>query len=119
VREVLAVRILIHRKVRAGKEEELGESLRELRSKAIHARGYISGETLRSIEDPSVHLVISTWTSLEDWNNWLNASERKALQKKIDLLLEEPPNVTSYEYELFSGSVRETLGHLNFSGAGE
>ena len=25
---------------------------------AIHAEGYISGETLCSIEDPSVHLVI-------------------------------------------------------------
>jgi heme-degrading monooxygenase HmoA len=56
----MAVKVLIYRKVRPGKEKELSEAVRNLRSKAIHAKGYISGETLRSIEDPSVHLVIST-----------------------------------------------------------
>jgi len=54
----MAVKILIQRKI-TGKENELGEAIRELRSKAIHAPGYISGETLRSIEDPSLHLVIN------------------------------------------------------------
>ena len=116
---VMAVKILIQRKVRAGKEEALGDSLRELRSRAIHARGYISGETLRSMEDPSVHLVISTWKSLEDWNNWVNAPERKALQEKIDLLLEEPPKITPYEYELFSGSVGEALSRFEVDTASE
>ena len=57
----MAVKILIQRKIKPAKENELGEAIRELRSKAIHAQGYISGETLRSIEDPSLHLVISTW----------------------------------------------------------
>ena len=65
----MAVKILIQRKVKPGKEKELYETVRELRSMAIHAEGYISGETLCSIEDPSVRLVISTWKSLEDWNH--------------------------------------------------
>jgi hypothetical protein len=38
----MAVKILIQRKI-TGKENELGEAIRELRSKAIHAPGYISG----------------------------------------------------------------------------
>lgn len=65
----MAVKILIQRKVKPGKEKELYETVRELRSMAIHAEGFISGETLCSIEDPSVQLVISTWKSLEDWNH--------------------------------------------------
>ena len=66
---IMAVKILIQRKVKPGKEKELNETVRELRSMAIHAEGFISGETLCSIEDPSVQLVISTWKSLEDWNH--------------------------------------------------
>jgi antibiotic biosynthesis monooxygenase (ABM) superfamily enzyme len=46
---IMAVKILIQRKVKPGKEKELYETVRELRSMAIHAEGYIFGETLCSI----------------------------------------------------------------------
>jgi heme-degrading monooxygenase HmoA len=111
----MAVKILIQRKIRPGKENELGEAIRELRSKAIHAQGYISGETLRSIEDPSLHLVISTWKSLEDWNHWANSPERKAFQQKTDALLEGPTKVTPYQYESLSPNVDELLTGLESS----
>jgi heme-degrading monooxygenase HmoA len=116
---IMAVKILIYRKVRPGKEKELSEAVRNLRSKAIHAEGYISGEALRSIEDPSVHLVMSTWKSIEDWNNWLNTPERKAFQQKIDAILEEPTKITPYEYESFPVSADETLSSLEFSVEGQ
>ena len=115
----MAVKILIYRKVRSGKEEELSEAVRKFRSKAIHAEGYVSGETLRSIEDPSVHLVISTWKSLQDWNNWLNTQERKAFQQQINAILEEPAKITPCEYESFPVSADETLSSLEFSVEGE
>jgi heme-degrading monooxygenase HmoA len=95
----MAIKILIRRKIKPGKEKELSDAVRELRSKAIHAQGFISGETLRSVEDPSLHLVISTWKSVEDWNNWFNTPERKASQQKIDAILEEPTRITPYQYE--------------------
>jgi heme-degrading monooxygenase HmoA len=111
----MAVKILIQRKIRPGKEYELGQAIRELRSKAIHAQGYISGETLRSIEDPSLHLVISTWKSLEDWNHWANSPERKVFQQKTDALLEEPTKVIPYQYESLSPNVEELLTGLESS----
>jgi heme-degrading monooxygenase HmoA len=116
---IMAVKILIYRKVRPGKEKELSEAVRNLRSKAIHAEGYISGEALRSIEDSSVHLVMSSWKSIEDWNNWLNTPERKAFQQKIDAILEEPTKITPYEYESFPVNADETLSSLEFSVEGE
>ena len=115
----MAVKILIQRKVKPGKEKELNETVKELRSKAIHARGYISGETLRSVEDPSTHLLISTWKSIEDWNNWFNTPERKAFQQKVDAILEEPTKITAYEYESFPVNADETLSSLEFSVEGE
>jgi heme-degrading monooxygenase HmoA len=93
--------------------------VRNLRSQAIHAEGYISGETVRSIEDPSVHLVISTWKSIEDWNKWVNTQERKAFQEKINVILEEPTKIAPYEYESFPVNVNETLRSLEFSVEGE
>jgi len=111
----MAVKILIQRKIKPGREKELNKAVRELRSKAIHAEGYISGETLCSIEDLSVHLVMSTWKSLEDWNRWVDSPERKAFEQKIDPILEEPTKVTSYQYESSSPNVDELLTGLEFS----
>ena len=33
----------------------------------MYSEGFISGETLQSIKDPSMHLVISTWRSIGAW----------------------------------------------------
>src|SRR6266511_972961 len=115
----MAVKILIHRKIKPGKEKELSEAVRALRFQAMVARGYISGETMHSVEDPSIQLVISTWKSIEDWNNWINTPERKAFQKKIDTILEEPTKITPYKYESFPVNADETLSSLEFSVEGE
>lgn len=95
----MAVKILIHRRIKPGKEEELSQAVREIRSKAMNAPGFISGETLRSVEDPSVHLVISTWKTLEDWNRWINTPERKAFEQRISAILAEPTKISPYQYE--------------------
>ncbi|RLA94056.1 MAG: antibiotic biosynthesis monooxygenase [Deltaproteobacteria bacterium] len=86
----MAVKVIIERRLKEGKEGELAQLLRQLRAKALLASGYISGQTLRSVDDPRLYLVISTWKSLEDWRNWEKDSERNELQRKIDELLEEP-----------------------------
>lgn len=111
----MPVKILIQRKIRPGKESEFGKALRELRSKAIHAQGYISGETLCSIEDPSLHLVISTWNTLEDWNRWATSAERKVFQKKTDAMLEGATKVTPYQYESTLPNADEILTALESS----
>ena len=108
----MAVKILIHRKVKPGKEKELSAAVRNLRSQIVHAGGYISGETLRSIEDSSRYLVISTWRSLEDWKRWADSPDRKAFQRKTEPMLEEPTQITSYEYESPSVNVNEILTGL-------
>src|SRR6266511_2158550 len=111
----MAVKILIHRKIKPGKEKELSEAVRALRFQAMVARGYISGETLRSVEDPSIQLVISTWKSIEDWNNWFNTPARKAFPKKIDTILEEPTKITTDKYESLPLHADDTRSSLEFS----
>ena len=68
---------------------------------------------------PSFHLVISTWKSIEDWNNWFNTRERQAFEEKIDVILEEPTKIAPYEYESFPVHADETLSSLEFAVEGE
>jgi heme-degrading monooxygenase HmoA len=95
----MMVKIFIHRKVKAGKEEEFKKIVRELFTGAIHARGFISGETFKSIEKPVIHLTIGTWKSLSDWNNWINSPARKKVQEKLDQVLTEPATTIPFHYE--------------------
>jgi heme-degrading monooxygenase HmoA len=83
----MTARILIKREVPKGKEGALLPLLTELRTLAMAQPGYISGETLRNMDNPQDFLVISTWHSVDDWNAWISSRERNELQKKIDTLL--------------------------------
>ncbi len=93
----MAVRIIIERKIKMGKEMDLARLLLELRSRAVKQKGYITGETLRDYDDPSTHIVISTWESAEDWKSWSNKGERIEVQSKIEELLSEPSKTKIYE----------------------
>jgi len=86
----MAIRVLIERKVVLENEPALNNLLMKLRGKAMLAKGYISGETLRSLDDPNEYLVISTWTSLKDWKKWEADRERQEIQSRIDSLLRAP-----------------------------
>ena len=65
----------------------------------MHAQGFISGATLQSVEEPSIHVVICTWKSIEDWNNWAQTTERKAFKQEIQGILAEPEKINPYQYE--------------------
>jgi len=71
---------------------------REMRSLATAQPGYISGETMKSNDRPDVFLVISTWESPDDWENWLLSEERQAIQEKIDSLLGGKTNYEMFHY---------------------
>jgi heme-degrading monooxygenase HmoA len=85
----MAVKVIIERRVTKGKDTDLANFMRELRGKAMFAQGYISGETLRSHDDPALYVTISTWKSFEDWKEWEESSVRKEMQTKIDGILDE------------------------------
>ncbi|HYA02611.1 MAG TPA: antibiotic biosynthesis monooxygenase [Syntrophobacteria bacterium] len=94
----MAIRILIERKIIPGNELLLNDLLMKLRTKAMNAKGYISGETLRSLDDVNTYVVISTWNSLEEWKAWTDNKERKELQARIDALLKAPATHRVYAY---------------------
>jgi len=93
----MTVKIFIKRKVSQANVLDLTVLLKKLRSLTLSQAGYIYGETLKRVDCPDECMVISTWRSLEDWNAWVNNSERIAIQEEIDRLLGEKTDYSVYE----------------------
>jgi len=98
----MSVKVLIKRTVPQEKSREMLNLFKEMRSLATGQDGYISGETLKSTDRLDVFLVISTWTSSNDWENWLKNKARQEIQSKIDALLGG-----NTSYEMFQYGLRE------------
>jgi heme-degrading monooxygenase HmoA len=86
----VAIRVFIRCETISGNESSLYQLLMKNRTKLLGTKGYISGETLHAMDDPSSFLIISTWDAFEDWDAWVNSKERKKTQAKIDKLLRIP-----------------------------
>jgi heme-degrading monooxygenase HmoA len=84
---------MIERKCQAGKEKQLRDLLLELRSAGMRQPGYITGETLREADNPSVFMVISTWMTLDAWKVWQTSRQRLLIEEMIDSLLIEVRDV--------------------------
>jgi heme-degrading monooxygenase HmoA len=72
--------------------------LLDLRSRAITQPGYISGETLRNVNDPEDYVAISSWKSVSDWKAWEASKERGEIQSRIDPLVDGKTEYGVYFY---------------------
>ena len=94
----MAVKALIKRVVPESKAREMIPLFRQMRALAMNQDGYISGETLRNLNNPEEFLVISSWQSSQDWIKWLESAERQQIQQKIDALLGGQTKYEIYHY---------------------
>lgn len=102
----MSIRVLMTRRLPrlAGEMEaellpQLVPLLNELRSMAMRQPGYISGETMRNIAEPSEFLVISTWKTIQDWQRWFADKRRMTLEGKVDSILGSPTEYKVYSYD--------------------
>lgn len=93
------VKIHIRRKVSDEKQEELMSLINQMRATILGNAGYLSGETLKRIDQPGEILVVSKWQSQFYWKQWYESGEREAIQARIDQLLGAPTQYETYEYE--------------------
>ncbi len=90
------VKVIVERKVKKGKEAELMRLLREVKSAATLYPGYISGETMTSVDDPAVFLVVANFTDIKSFEKWRDHPDRLKITAKIDALLESPARIGVY-----------------------
>lgn len=68
----------------------------EMRALATVQPGYVSGKTITNLYDPNEMLIISTWDSKEEWDDWYKSDERKKYYKKLRLALEKGEEIAFY-----------------------
>jgi len=95
----MAIKVLVKRNVPTDKWEPLREKIDKLRSYSLDQPGYVSGETLRRIDQTGQSLVISKWKTREAWERWFASSRRRELQEEVDELLGEPTIYEIYDYD--------------------
>ena len=93
----MALKVLIERQARAGYEELVWEMLRDLRGQAVRQRGYLYGETWRSLDNPRIFMVSSTWGSREYWEAWVKDDFRRKMEEKIAQYLRKPETARLFE----------------------
>ena len=93
----MAVKVLIERRVRKGCEELVWQMLRDLRGQAVRQKGYLYGETWRSLDDPRVFMVSSTWGHREYWDAWVNDDFRKGVEDRIRPYLRRQVTIRVFE----------------------
>jgi len=93
----MSVKIFIKRTVPATKIPELTVLLKRMRSVTLMQPGYISGQTLKRLDKADECMVISTWRSVGDWNDWIKNEKRIAIQDEIDSLLGAETSYEIYE----------------------
>ena len=94
----MAVKVIIKRTVPDEKAREMIPLFRKMRALAMNQEGYISGETLRNLNNADEFIVISSWQSSDLWVRWLKSPERQEIQSKIDDLLGGHTQYEIYHY---------------------
>lgn len=89
----MSVKVLIERWVRAGHEGAVWDTLRHMRAEAARTRGYLRGETWRSLEDPRVFMVLGEWGSEEYWRQWAGSDVRLKMEERMASALRKPAQV--------------------------
>ena len=93
----MAIGVLIKRVTKHGDNAKvLLPHIIELRALAVRQPGYISGETFFSLDHPEECLVISRWTSMENWQQW----QRDARRIELDGNLEKHLGIKA-EYSIY------------------
>jgi len=73
----MAIGVLIKRVTKHGEDAKvLLPHIVELRALGVRQPGYISGETFFNLDRKDECLVISRWTSLENWQKWFRDPRR-------------------------------------------
>ncbi len=91
------IRVIIERVIAETLEANYEEMAMEILQQSVRAPGFISGESLKDIQNSRHRMVLCKWRSLVDWQQWQDSQARKNLMDKMNLILEKEEKVTVLE----------------------
>ena len=91
------VKVIIERRVKPGSEGRLEELLTEMRSQAVYnSPGFVSGEVLTAVDNPSIRVIIGTFLTYDNWKQWESNPVRKDIMRRMKPLLASRPRMSVY-----------------------
>ena len=93
----MAVKVLIKRKIKDGNMQAAARLMISTRSGAMKQPGYISSESMRSLDDPAQITVVSMWQNMESWEAWRDSAARKEIAAEFEAYI-----VGETQYEHYS-----------------
>lgn len=96
---IMHIKVMSRRLFRISQSEGLVPLLKDLRTSAEKADGFISRATYSKLDDPGEVLVISEWKSVDSWSEWMHDASVRKIQWKIDSLIGEKTIFDVYKPE--------------------
>jgi heme-degrading monooxygenase HmoA len=92
------IKVMIERVIIPGLEEEYEEFSRSILKQAMHAHGFISGESLKDAAHPNHRFIFTLWRNQSAWDRWHKSDERLAVSGTIAAMLAHEEKVTVLEH---------------------
>ena len=89
----MPVTVLIDRTFKPQGVQKAYEVIVKLRSLATLEAGYISGQTLVSVDNPNRLVVMGTWATVQQWQDWRDSELRADQSAKLESLSTSPEKV--------------------------
>jgi len=69
----------------------------KFRSATVTHAGFIGAQNLRTINDSSIAVLVTTWENLGSWKLWETSNAMREIIKEAAPLLVEEPKITIYQ----------------------
>jgi heme-degrading monooxygenase HmoA len=88
------IRVIIERVIAETLEANYEDTAMEILQRSVRAPGFISGESMRDLNNPRHRFVLCKWRSAADWNLWYDSPERRELMDRLNLMLAQEEKIT-------------------------
>lgn len=92
----MTIKVLITRHFKEEFIHEAHYHNAEIRALATVQPGYVSGTTMVNLDNPNEMIIVSTWESKEEWENWYRSEVRTDYYKKLRVALEAGEEVAFF-----------------------
>lgn len=88
------ITIIIERHIAQDMDSTYEGFAKQIIQATVSAPGFISGESLRGLDEPSARYIVVKMKSKQDWQRWLTSKERRELVGMLSALLTMPEKIT-------------------------
>ncbi len=88
------ITVIIERHIAPGMTSTYENFAQEIIEATVSAPGFISGESLRGLEDSNARYIIVKMRNQSNWKQWLASKQRRDLVTLVMPLLTSPEKIT-------------------------